>query len=292
VFDDHPSPFEFFNAALDAYRRGELEEAVLFLRGGFFENLYVAPLLTGEECHPQQIQYAGADGEPRAAEEYVRRYRRLWESEGGALHFLREVWNDPLVRAELRKFISLSKSLLNTESDFQVARLVDERKLFVSAERLRRTQSEILSRLSRRDLQLPAKRPRLGLVLLAARDPAASVDFYRILLDVEPGKTSRAARGYAEFAFEGVHFAIHGHDRVAATDPYRLGPPPAAFGWGAVFVFVVADFDRYYGNASSAKLEIIDSDLSSRGHRFFVVKDPSGYLVEITEEEPEGLEAP
>ena len=292
VFNDRPSPFEFFNGSLDAFRRADLQEAVLFLRGAFFENLYIAPLLTGEEYHPQKIRYVGAEGEPRAADEYVRRYRRLWESVPGALQFLGEVWSDPLVRAELRTFISLSKSLLNTESDFQVARLIEERELFLSPERLRRTQSEIISRLTRGELKLPAKKPRLGLILLASRDPVASVEFYRKLLEVEPRSTSRAARGYAEFEFEGVHFAIHGHDRAAATDPYGIGPSPQSFGWGAIFVFAVADLDKYYTSATSSELEIIDSDLSSRGSRFFVVKDPSGYLVEITEEDPKGLETP
>jgi hypothetical protein len=39
----------------------------------------------------------------------------------------------------------------------------------------------------------------------------------------------------------------------------------------------------------AAGLQLIDCDLARKGARFFVVKDPSGYVIEITEEEPRGL---
>ena len=290
--DDRPTPFEFFNRAVDAFRRTDVSSAVLLLRGGFFENLYIAPLLVGEEFYPQRIWYSGAEGEPHAAEEYVKRYGRLWEEEPGALSFLRVVWSDSLVRAELRNFINLSKNILNVQTEAQLPDLLRERELFMNPERLKRTQSEILSRLAAANLRFPGPRPRLGLVMLASRNPAEAVDFYRKLLGVEPSTSRQFAGGYAEFEFEGVHLAVHGLDRTAASDPYRLGPPPASLGWGVIFVFSIADFDRYYRNAIAENLEIVDSDLSSGGRRFFVVKDPSGYLVEMTEEDPRGHEVP
>jgi catechol 2,3-dioxygenase-like lactoylglutathione lyase family enzyme len=265
---------------------------VLLLRGGFFENLYIAPLLLGEEFYPQRIWHASPEGEPRAAEEYAKRYGRLWDEEPGALPFLREVWNDSLIRAELRNFINLSKNLLNTGSDAEFADLLREREMFLNPERIKRTQSEILSRLTAAKLRLPVARPRLGLVLLASRSPGESVEFYRKLLEVEPRTTRTFAGGYAEFDFGGLRLSIHGQDRVAVEDPYRLGTAPASLGWGAIFVFVVSDFDRYYRNAVDAGLEILDVDLTSQGKRSFVVKDPSGYLLEMTEEEPRGHEAP
>ncbi len=290
--EPRPSAFELFNEALAAFLRADIPSAVLLLRGGFFENIYMAPALIGEEFHPQKIWHGSAEGEPRAAEEYVKRYGRFWQSEPDALAFLREIWNDPLVRAELRSFMSLSKNILTAGTPAQLSDLSRERDLFLSPERLRRTQSETLARLAHTNLRLPLRKPRLGLIMLASKDPAASVAFYRNLLETEPAMTSRGAGGYAEFEFEGVHFAIHGHDRAAAEDPYRLGSPPACHGWGAIFVFQVADLDRYYKNAVSLGVEIVDSDFSSRGRRNFVVKDPSGYLLEITEENPRGFEAP
>ncbi|MBI4607213.1 MAG: VOC family protein [Planctomycetes bacterium] len=192
------------------------------------------------------------------------------------------------MRTELRSFINLCRNIL-TAREKELDDRLRERELFLSPARLERTQAEILARLEKANLTVPLPKPRLGLVMLASKDPAASVQFYRSLLGVEPVTTSRLARGYAEFRFEGVGLAIHGQDRPAAGDPYLLGPPPACLGWGAVFVFRVAEFHRYYGNAVSAGLELVDCDLSRRGERFFVVKDPSGYLIEVTEEDPKGF---
>ncbi len=49
------NPGEYFNSALEAFTSGELETAVACLRVGFFENLYIAARLVGEEAHPQEI---------------------------------------------------------------------------------------------------------------------------------------------------------------------------------------------------------------------------------------------
>jgi catechol 2,3-dioxygenase-like lactoylglutathione lyase family enzyme len=178
---------------------------------------------------------------------------------------------------------------LQAHDDSQRADYLREREAFVDFRRIRHTQSEILGRLEAKSVERPLERPRFALIMLAARDPAATVEFYRQLFQVEPVKTSRLAGGYAEFELPGVRLGIHGHDRVAAGDPYRLGPPPESLGWGAIFIIRLTQFDRYYERATASDIEIVDSDLSSMGHRFFLVKDPSGYLLELTEEEPQGL---
>jgi catechol 2,3-dioxygenase-like lactoylglutathione lyase family enzyme len=283
--------FELFNSAVEALRCADLPGALVLLRSGFFENLYVAPILLREEFHPQSIWYPGPQARPEAAREYAARYARLWEADPRALGVLAAVWSDSLVRAELRSFINLSKNLLNARTESEREDLLRERGLFTSPERLKRTQSEILGRIESARRSVPAPRPRLALIMLASRDPAASVEFYEKLLGMTPVSTSAQAGGYAEFELDGVHIAIHGQSDPARGDPYLLGPPPSSFGWGAVFVFRVADFDRYYDNALSAGLEIVDSHQAAAGSRSFVVKDPSGYLLEVTEEEPRGLEA-
>jgi predicted enzyme related to lactoylglutathione lyase len=281
---------ELFNAAAELFARGEVDRAVPLLRGGFFENVYVAPLLLGEACHRQEVWHSSAEAEPQAAREYVGRYGRLWQEDSRALEFLAAVWNDPLVRAELRNYLNLLRNILAVRREAKRAELLRERDVFLNPERLKRTQSEILGRLSRARLDLPVRRPRLGLILLASRDPAATVRFYEQLFAVAPSVTSGTGGGYAEFELDGVHLGVHGLDRPAAGDPYALGPPPEALGWGAILVIRVADLDRYHENAGRAGIEIVDSDLSAAGRRFFVVKDPSGYLLEVTEEEPRGIE--
>jgi len=288
--DAYPSAPELFNQALESFTRGEIPQAVARLRAGFFENLYLAAVLLKEEFQPLSIWNSGPQAEPKAAAEYAARYRRLWDESPHALDFLRTVWSDPLVRSELKAYINLCKSLLNARAGRQQLDLLKERDRFLNPERIKRTQMEILQRVEKADYRTPAERPHLPLVMLASNDPLEAVRFYRTLFGIEPVNVSEVAGGYAEFEFQGVHLAIHGSSASAMGDPYRLGPPPRALGWGAIFVFRVAEFDRYYENAMSGGIEVVDSDLAHRGHRFFVVKDPSGYVLEITEEEPHGIE--
>ena len=283
------SPADYFNAAIEAFERGELADSVTFLRGGFFENIYIAPLLLDQPVHAQSIWHSGPHAEPMAAREYVSRYRSLWEESPRCVVLLRLVWNDPLVRNELKSYVNLCKSLRNARGSSQREDLLRERQRFFNPERIVRTQSEILRRVSESELDVPVQRPHLGLVMLSSLDPAASIEFYRTLFGLEPVRVRNVAGGYAEFDLEGVRVAIHGYNQHCHGDPYNLGPPPQSLGWGAFFVIRVVDLDRYYENASHAEIDIIDSDLESRGSRFFVVKDPSGYVFEITDEELRGI---
>ncbi len=308
--EDSRTACDLFTAAIGAFRQRAIARATACLRQGFFGNLYIAPLLQDEEFHPQEIWYPSTEAHPRAARDYVRRYGRLWRQDAAALEFLGEVWNDPLVCAELRSYINLCRNLLNAATEKQHDDFLEDWAQFVNPERIKRTQTEILDRLARIDLRLPLSRPRLGLILLASRDPASSFAFYRQLMDVEPLDANQIAGGYVEFEFAGTRVAIHGHDRLGRGDPYRLGPPPRSFGWGAIFVFQVGTIEHYYENALSAGMEIVDAQMLPAGRlaprdgthgappdppeeerRYFVVRDPSGYLIELTEEEPRGLES-
>lgn len=280
---------ELFNQAAEAFKARDLTQATVCLRQGFFENLYIAPLLLGEEFYPQEIWYPSLESTPDAARDYLRRYGDFWRQEPEVGGFLQQVWNDTLVRAELRSYINLSKNLVHAKAGSQREELLQERAMFVNPKRLERTQAEILQRFDRVSDVQPVSRPRLSLILLAARDPVASLEFYKNLLGLEPLTTNPVAGGYVEFEFEGVHLAIHGNDRLGDGDPYHLGPPPDSLGWGAMFVFQVAHVQPYYERALAAEIEIVDCDLQARGRRFFVVRDPSGYLLELTEESPQGL---
>ncbi len=311
LHDDAPTACELFTAANAAFRERGIARAAAYLRQGFFGNLYIAPLLQNEEFSPQEIWYPSSEAHPQAAHEYVRRYGKLWRQDPAALEFLGEVWNDPLVCAELRSYINLCKNILNAETAQQYDDLLDDWAQFVNPERVKRTQAEILDRIARIDLLPAAGRPRLGLVLLASKDPASSLAFYRQLMGVEPLDANQIAGGYVEFEFAGVRVAIHGHDQLGRGDPYRLGAPPESFGWGALFVFQVGNIEHYFRNARAAEIEIVDAqmapvarpdqeDVTSKirpgapevERRYFVVRDPSGYLIELTEDEPRGLESP
>ena len=285
IESERPTAAEWFNAGLGLFQRGEVEESISNLRAGIFENLYIAPTLLREEFEAPEIWYPGADSEPRAADEYALRYGVHWSESGDALRFLGEIWSDSLVRSEVRSFVNVSKAILQSANVSQQADLIRERDRFVDLRRIRTTQRDILTRLELGTYRAPIAKPRVGLIVLAARDTKATVDFYRVLFQLEPMRTSRLAGGYAEFELPGVRIAIHGHDQVARDDPYSLGAPPSSLGWGAIFVLRVEEFDRYYGNAVSNGLEIVDRELDTNGQRYFLVKDPSGYLIEVTEEE-------
>lgn len=280
---------ELFQTALDHLSQADLEETVAHLRAGFFENLYLAPVLLAEPWEFQSIWYPAADAQPRAAVEYAERYGGLWRDREGAIELLRDLWSDTLVRSEIRSFINLSKAILQSHSENQRVDLLRERERFVNLRRIRRTQAEILARLRAAAHRPAASRPQVALLLLASRDPTASVEFWRQLFRIEPARSSPAAGGYAEFDLPGVRLAIHGHDRLAEGDPYGLGAPPASLGWGAILVLRVSDIERFRTNALAAGIDIVDEARDPPGERFFLVKDPSGYLVEITEEvDPRG----
>ena len=283
------SPAEFFNNSIGALQRGDLACSVASLRSGFFENLYIAPILLNEEFKTQAIWYPGPDSEPRAARDYVSRYRTLWTGVPTSIGFLKVVWKDPLVRNELKSYVNLCKILGRVNDGRQHNDLLKERARFANPERIIRTQAEILHRISNSDLDIPTQRPHLGLIMLSSLDTAASVEFYKKLFRIEPTRTKKIEGGYAEFEFQGINLAIHGYNQYGHGDPYQLGPPPKSLGWGAFFVIRVDEFDRYYSAAIKGEIEIIDCDLEHRGKRYFVVKDPSGYVFELTEEELRGL---
>jgi catechol 2,3-dioxygenase-like lactoylglutathione lyase family enzyme len=288
------NPGDLFNSALDSFSAGELEKAVVCLRAAFFENLYIAPNLIGEEFYQQEIWHCGNEAGPDAAAEYSERYGSLWKGSMSTLRFLENVWGDPLVRRELKNYIRLSRALLHAPDEKARDELLDERLRFINRQRIEATQYEILRRLRGNDSGAPVSPPFLSALYLAARDPVESVEFYRKLFNIEPQQTSRRARGCAEFELPGFRLVIHGLDQQSAEDPYELGPRPQSLGWGALFVLAVSDLDRCVENALSNGIELLDSDLEGRKPssaetggalpgRFILVKDPSGYLVELEE---------
>ena len=288
------NPEDLFNSALDSFSAGELEKAVICLRAAFFENLYIAPHLIGEKFYQQEIWHCGNDAGPEAALDYAQRIGVLWKGSVSTIRFLENVWCDPLVRRELKNYIRLSRALLHAPDEKAVDELLDERLRFISRRRIEATQHEILHRLRGSDRARLVDPPVLSALYLAARDPVESVEFYRKLLNIEPQNTTRRARGCAEFELPGFKLVIHGLDQQSADDPYGLGPRPRSLGWGALFVLGVRDLDRCVENARRNGIEVLDSDLEgSKGAsgeeaggfsgRFFLVRDPSGYLVEIEE---------
>jgi len=124
---------------------------------------------------------------------------------------------------------------------------------------------------------------RLHFILLMSPDPAASTAFYRRLFACSPRVESTNGEGYVEFRFGATTLAIRGVDR-GLIEAHGLERAPSSRGWGAFFVFSVDNFDQVLARARAAGFPILDSELTSKGHRFFALQDPAGYTLEVSEE--------
>jgi catechol 2,3-dioxygenase-like lactoylglutathione lyase family enzyme len=124
---------------------------------------------------------------------------------------------------------------------------------------------------------------RLHYILLLSDDPEISTEFYRRLFGHGPRIQSSDGDGYVEFRFGATTLAIRGTDRNLLS-AHDLEATPSSRGWGAFFVFSVDNFDQIYARARAAGFTFLDGEFNQRGKRYFALKDPSGYVLEISEE--------
>ena len=124
---------------------------------------------------------------------------------------------------------------------------------------------------------------RLHFILLLSDDPEASTEFYRRLFGCAPRMQNTEGDGYVEFRFGATTLAIRGTDR-ALVGAHDMEPTPSSRGWGVFFVFSVDNFDQVYGRARAAGFTILDGEFQNKGRRYFALKDPSGYVLEVSEE--------
>jgi catechol 2,3-dioxygenase-like lactoylglutathione lyase family enzyme len=59
---------------------------------------------------------------------------------------------------------------------------------------------------------------------------------------------------------------------------------PSSRRWGAFFVFGVEDFDVMLLRAKTEGHPTLDGESGTIGSRFLAMRDPGGYVIEITEE--------
>lgn len=124
---------------------------------------------------------------------------------------------------------------------------------------------------------------RLHFILMISPDPTASTGFYRKVFGCTPRVESAEGRGYVEFRFGATTLAIRGIDPDLIAS-HGLEPNPSSLGWGAFFVFSVDNFDQVLGRVRAAGFPILDGEFEQKGRRYFALKDPAGYVLEISEE--------
>ena len=122
----------------------------------------------------------------------------------------------------------------------------------------------------------------LSQVFLLVSDLARSVQFYLKLLDRAP--TSEDAR-HARFDLGPISLIIHEDLTPAEVSLWRVDPRPSRRGWGVYLTFPTADLEGAYQKLMGIGAEILTVPrATSWGSLMFIVKDPDGYLLEISQQ--------
>ncbi len=123
----------------------------------------------------------------------------------------------------------------------------------------------------------------LSRVFLVVGDLARSVQFYQRLLERAPA--SEDAR-HARFDLGPISLTIHEDLTPAEVSLWRVDPMPARRGWGVYLTFPTADLEGTYQKLMGIGAEILTTPrATSWGSTMFIVKDPDGYLLEISQQQ-------
>ncbi|HAK95845.1 MAG TPA: hypothetical protein DCM87_12840 [Planctomycetes bacterium] len=258
-------PRELFDRGLELFTRGAAEESVAALREAFFGNLHIAPLLLGMEVAPDAMAVPGPCGTAEAAREYVRAARPRWQAVPHGLRYLRCLWNDPLVRREIRSYGNLCKSFARAQGNARLAEFAAEREKFTNLRRIRSTEKEILERVRQFRFDLPPPLPRACAVTIASRAADDLAAFLSRVLGFAPA--ARKADGARVFAFQGLELCV-----VAGEEESHAG---------CEIAFRVADFDYYALRLEDEEITPCEASTGLRRERFLVLALPGGLRLRL-----------
>jgi len=258
-------PRELFDRGLELFMRGAAEESVAALREAFFWNLYIAPLLLGMEVAPGSMAAPGPGGTTEAAREHVRAARSRWQAVPHALRYLRCLWNDPLVRREIRSYGNLCKSFARAQGAARLAEFAAEREKFINPRRIRSTEKEILERVRQFRLDLPPPPPRVCAVTITSRAAEYLTAFLSRVLGFAPD--DRKADGARRFAFQGFELCV-----VAGETESHAG---------CEITLRVADFDYYAFRLQDEEITPCEVSMGRRRERFLVLALPGGLRLRL-----------
>ena len=121
----------------------------------------------------------------------------------------------------------------------------------------------------------------LSHVFLLVSNLARSVHFYREFLDREPA--SEDAR-HARFDLGPLSLTIHEDLTPAEVLAWKVDPVPGRRGWGVYLTFPTDDLDGSYRRLTAIGGEMLTTpQATSWGTRMCIVKDPDGYLLELSQ---------
>jgi catechol 2,3-dioxygenase-like lactoylglutathione lyase family enzyme len=121
----------------------------------------------------------------------------------------------------------------------------------------------------------------LSHVFLLVSDLARSVHFYRQLLERAPA--SADAR-HARFELGQVLLTLHEDLAPAELLAWKVDAVPERRGWGVYLTFPTDDLEQAHKKLVEIGAKILTTPRGTPwGTRMFLVKDPDGYLLELSE---------
>ena len=121
----------------------------------------------------------------------------------------------------------------------------------------------------------------LSHVFLLVSDLARSVHFYRQLLERAPA--SADAR-HARFELGQVSLTLHEDLAPAELLAWKVDAVPERRGWGVYLTFPTDDLEQAHKKLVEIGAKILTTPRGTPwGTRMFLVKDPDGYLLELSE---------
>jgi hypothetical protein len=258
-------PCELFERGRELFARGAAEESVAALREAFFGNLHIAPLLLGAPVEADAIPVPGPNGDVAAARAYVRAARTRWQGVAHALRYLRCLWEDPLVRREIRNYGNLCKSFARVQGPSRATEFAAEREKFTARRRIQSTEKEILERVRQFRFDLPPPVPRAAAVLVRTRAAAEMAAALARVLGFAP--VVRKADGAHVFGFQGLELCIAAGEEESHA--------------GLEIALKVADFDYYALRFEDEEITPVAAETGRRRERFFVLEFPGGLRLRL-----------
>ena len=103
--DDYCEPALLFGKSLALWHSGDEEGSLMACRAAMLKNIYIAPLLLDLPTPPADLWHPNDRAEPGYAQDFIKSYATLWDSNPSALRFVREIHNELTPRLE--KIVSL-----------------------------------------------------------------------------------------------------------------------------------------------------------------------------------------
>ena len=264
--DANPDPREMYDRALELFQRGMPEESVAVLREAFFGNLLIGPALLGMRTEDDGQWPEVPGGSAAAAREYAGARRAAWQAVPHALRYLRCLWQDPLVRREIRSYGNFCKSFARVQgSDRLAAEFAAERAKFTNRRRIRSTQKEILGRIRRLRFDLPPSLPQASAVTVRTRAPEELTAFIKKVLGIAPVER-RASDAWA-FELQGMELRVARDD---AADPAAVE-----------LTLAVSDFDYYILRMEDEGITPVEARTEQRRERMLLLDGPGGVRLRL-----------